>query len=145
MASFNRVFLLGNLTRDPELRYTPSGTPVANLRLAVNSTYKDQAGQRKEETCFITIVVWSKQAELCNQYLKKGRAILVEGRLLYRSWEQDGKTRSTLEVRADRVQFLGRRDEGGGGAEPSEEPVAVADETGAGGGGESAPEDEPPF
>ena len=107
MVSLNRVLLIGNLTKDPELRYTPSGTPVANLRLAVNSVFKDQAGQRKEETCYITIVVWSKQAEICNQYLKKGRLVFVEGRLIYRSWEAEGKTRSTMEVRADRVQFLG--------------------------------------
>ena len=107
MVSLNRVLLIGNLTKDPELRYTPSGTPVANLRLAVNSIFKDQSGQRKEETCYVTIVVWSKQAELCQQYLKKGRSIFVEGRLLYRSWEAEGKTRSTMEVRADRIQFLG--------------------------------------
>ncbi|MBI2094065.1 MAG: single-stranded DNA-binding protein [Candidatus Omnitrophica bacterium] len=107
MVNLNRVLLIGNLTKDPELRYTPAGTPVANLRLAVNSIYKDQAGQKKEDTCFVTIVVWSKQAELCNQYLKKGRSIFVEGRLIYRSWEAEGKTRSTMEVRADRVQFLG--------------------------------------
>lgn len=107
MVSLNRVLLIGNLTKDPELRYTPSGTPVANLRLAVNSTFKDQSGQRKEETCFVTVVVWSRQAEICNQYLKKGRSVFIEGRLLYRSWEADGKTRSTMEVRADRVQFLG--------------------------------------
>ena len=107
MVSLNRVLLIGNLTKDPDLRYTPSGTPVANLRLAVNSVYKDQAGQKKEEVCFVTIVVWSKQAELCNQYLKKGRSVFIEGRLLYRSWEAEGKTRSTMEVRADRVQFLG--------------------------------------
>ena len=107
MVSLNRVLLIGNLTKDPELRYTPSGTPVANLRLAVNSSFKDQSGARKEETCFVTVVVWSKQAEACNQYLKKGRSIFVEGRLLYRSWEAEGKTRSTMEVRADRVQFLG--------------------------------------
>jgi single-strand DNA-binding protein len=107
MASFNRVILLGNLTKDPELRYTPSGTAVTNLRLAVNSSFKGQDGQRKEETCFVTVVVWSKQAETCNQYLKKGRPVLVEGRLIYRSWEVEGKTRSLLEVRADRVQFLG--------------------------------------
>ena len=117
MVSLNRVLLIGNLTKDPELRYTPSGTPVANLRLAVNSTFKDQSGNRKEETCFVTIVVWSKQAELCNQYLKKGRSVFIEGRLLYRSWEAEGKTRSTMEVRADRVQFLGSP--GGGRAEPS--------------------------
>ena len=107
MVSLNRVLLIGNLTKDPELRYTPSGTAVANLRLAVNSTFKDQAGQRKEETCYVTIVVWSRQAETCNQYLKKGRPVFVEGRLIYRSWEAEGKTRSTMEVRADRVQFLG--------------------------------------
>ena len=107
MVSLNRVLLIGNLTKDPELRYIPSGTPVANLRLAVNSSFKDQAGQRKEETCFVTVVVWSRQAEICQQYLKKGRSVFIEGRLLYRSWEVDGKTRSTMEVRADRVQFLG--------------------------------------
>ena len=107
MVSLNRVLLIGNLTKDPELRYTPSGTPVANLRLAVNSSFKDQTGQRKEETCFITVVVWSRQAEICHQYLKKGRPVFIEGRLIYRSWEAEGKTRSTMEVRADRVQFLG--------------------------------------
>jgi len=132
MVSLNRVLLIGNLTKDPELRYIPSGTAVVNLRLAVNSTFKDQAGQRKEETCFVTIVVWGKQAEACNQYLKKGRAIFVEGRLLYRSWEAEGKTRSTMEVRADRVQFLGPpgtptrpRDEAEepGAAEPDAETV----------------------
>jgi len=147
MANFNRVFLLGNLTKDPELRYTPGGTPVANLRLAVNSTYKGQDGQRKEETLFITVVVWSKQAEICNQYLKKGRPVLIEGRLIYRSWEQEGKTRSTIEVRADRVQFLGQGPRGGetGSAPapeaaeelpPGDEPVASS---------EGAAEEEPPF
>jgi len=107
MVSYNRVLLIGNLTKDPELRYTPSGAPVANLRLAVNSQYKDQAGNRKEETCFVTVVTWGRQAETCQQYLKKGRAVFVEGRLISRSWEAEGKTRSTMEVRADRVQFLG--------------------------------------
>ncbi len=105
--SLNRVLLIGNLTKDPELRYIPSGTAVANLRLAINSNFKDQSGQKREEVCYVTVVVWSKQAELCNQYLKKGRSIFVEGRLIYRSWEAEGKTRSTMEVRADRVQFLG--------------------------------------
>jgi len=141
MASFNRVFLIGNLTRDPELRYTPSGAAVANLRLAVNSTYKGQDGQKKEEVCFITIVVWNKQAEICNQYLKKGRPVLIEGRLIYRSWEQDGKTRSTLEVRADRVQFLGaRRDESAAAPAESSEDAPVEEPVGEGAAGE-----EPPF
>ena len=135
MVSLNRVLLIGNLTKDPELRYTPSGTPVASLRLAVNSSFKDQAGQRKEETCFVTVVVWSRQAETCHQYLKKGRPVFIEGRLIYRSWEAEGKTRSTMEVRADRVQFLGAppgapsarpADEAGETASVAESPAADA-------------------
>ena len=128
MVSLNRVLLIGNLTKDPELRYTPSGTPVANLRLAVNSMFKDQAGQRKEETCYVTIVVWSKQAELCQQYLKKGRSVFIEGRLIYRSWEAEGKTRSTMEVRADRVQFLGAPSGSPRGEPPAEAPPARTEE-----------------
>jgi single-strand DNA-binding protein len=133
MVSLNRVLLIGNLTKDPELRYTPSGTPVANLRLAVNSSFKDQAGARKEETCFVTVVVWSRQAEICQQYLKKGRSVFVEGRLIYRSWEAEGKTRSTMEVRADRVQFLGGpggppREAQAGESVPIEAPAAARPE-----------------
>jgi single-strand DNA-binding protein len=142
MATMNRVFLMGNLTKDPELRYTPSGTPVANLRLAVNNTFKDQNGQKKEDVCFVTVVVWSKQAELCNQYLKKGRPVLIEGRLIYRSWEQEGKTRSTIEVRADRVQFMGRRDETPG-PDAMDEPVSPVEEPV--GEGASVHDEEPPF
>ncbi len=108
MASLNRVFLMGNLTRDPELRYIPSGTAVATFGLAVNTVYTTPTGERKEDVCFVRIVVWGKQAEQCTQYLSKGRPVFVEGRLIYRSWEKDGQTRTTLEVRADRVQFLGR-------------------------------------
>ncbi len=126
MVSLNRVLLIGNLTKDPELRYIPSGTPVANLRLAVNSSFKDQSGARKEETCFVTVVVWSRQAEICQQYLKKGRAIFVEGRLLYRSWESEGQKRSTMEVRADRIQFL---DPPPGAGRSKEEADSAAPET----------------
>ena len=148
MISLNRVLLIGNLTKDPELRYTPSGTPVANLRLAVNSTFKDQAGQRKEETCFVTIVVWSKQAELCHQYLKKGRAVFIEGRLLYRSWEAEGKPRSTMEVRADRVQFLGPPSGAPRGdasvSEPSV-PAAASDEANVDAAPESSADADVPF
>ena len=129
MVSLNRVLLIGNLTKDPELRYTPSGTPVANLRMAVNSSFKSQSGERKEETCFVTVVVWSRQAELCNQYLKKGRSIFVEGRLISRSWEAEGKTRSTMEVRADRVQFLGAPTSSGRVAASGEAPDAVRAES----------------
>lgn len=109
MANFNKVFLIGNLTRDPELRYTPSGTAVVNLGMAVNRRFKDREGQQKSDVCFLTIVVWDKQAEACNQYLQKGRPLFVEGRLQSRSWEaKDGTKRHVLEIRAERVQFLGQ-------------------------------------
>ncbi|MDD5006202.1 MAG: single-stranded DNA-binding protein [Candidatus Omnitrophica bacterium] len=107
MANLNKVFLIGNLTRDPELRYTPSGMAVANLRLAVNHRFKDRSGELKQDACFVNIVVWDKQAETCNQYLQKGRSVLIEGRLQSRSWkDNEGKNRSVIEVRADRVVFL---------------------------------------
>ncbi len=108
MANFNKVLLMGNLTKDPELRYTPQGTAVVNLRMAVNRKYKDKTGEFKDEVCFITAVVWDKQAENCNQYLRKGSPVFVEGRLQSRSWEDNtGAKRSVVEVRAERVQFLG--------------------------------------
>jgi single-strand DNA-binding protein len=108
MASFNRVFLMGNLTKDPELRYTPQGMAVANLRLAVNRKYRTKTQELKEEVCFITVVVWNKQAETCNQYLHKGSPVFVEGMLQSRSWDDaSGQKRSVVEVRADRIQFLG--------------------------------------
>ncbi len=108
MASLNKVFLIGNLTRDPELRYTSSGVAVANLRLAANRKYKDKSGELKEDTCFVTVTAWEKQAEICNQYLQKGRAVFVEGRLQSRSWETpDGQKRNTIDVRVERIQFLG--------------------------------------
>ena len=108
MASLNKVFLIGNLTKDPELRYTPNGTAVSNLRIAVNRKFKDRNGELKEDTCFVTITAWDKQAEICNQYLAKGRPIFVEGILQSRSWETpEGQKRSTIDVRAERIQFLG--------------------------------------
>jgi len=103
---------MGNLTRDPELRYTPSGTAVVNFGMAVNRRFTDQAGEKKEDTCFVRITVFGKQAETCNQYLNKGRAVFVEGRLQYRSWETEGQKRSSLDVVAERVQFLGPAREG---------------------------------
>ena len=110
MANYNRVILVGNLTRDPELRYAPSGAPVCNFDLAVNRTFTTQAGERRDEVCYITIVAWGKQAETCAEYLSKGRTTLVEGRLSQRSWETpEGQKRSKHEVVADRVQFLGAR------------------------------------
>lgn len=108
MASYNKVLLMGNLTKDPELRYTPQGMAVANLRLAVNRKYKSKTQELKEEVCFITVVVWNKQAETCNQYLHKGSSCFVEGILQSRSWEDNaGQKRSVVEVRAERVQFMG--------------------------------------
>jgi single-strand DNA-binding protein len=108
MANFNKVLLIGNLTKDPELRYTPAGTAVVNLRLAVNSKFRDRNQEIKEETCFVTAVVWDKQAESCNQYLHKGSPVFIEGKLQSRSWEDNsGQKRNVIEVRADRVQFLG--------------------------------------
>jgi single-strand DNA-binding protein len=108
MANFNKVLLIGNLTKDPELRYTPQGTAVVNLRLAVNSRFKDRNQELKEDTCFVTVVVWDKQAETCNQYLHKGSPVFIEGRLQSRSWEDSsGQKRNVIEVRADRIQFLG--------------------------------------
>ncbi|MCA9407665.1 MAG: single-stranded DNA-binding protein [Candidatus Omnitrophica bacterium] len=108
MANLNKVFLIGNLTRDPELRYTPGGTAVANLGIAVNRRFKDSSGELKEEVCFLTVTVWDKQAEACCQYLTKGRSVFVEGVLQSRFWEtNDGQKRSAIDVRAERVQFLG--------------------------------------
>jgi single-strand DNA-binding protein len=116
-ANLNKVLLIGNLTRDPELRYVPSGTAVATFTLAVNRVYTSQAGEKKEETAFIRIVVWGRRAEVCGEYLSKGSPVFVEGRLQSRSWEaQDGQKRSTTEVIADNVQFL-RGSSGAGSGE----------------------------
>ncbi len=130
MANFNRVFLMGNLTKDPELRYTPQGMAVVNLRLAVNRRYRTKTQELKEEVCFITVVVWNKQAETCNQYLHKGSGIFVEGRLQSRSWEDNaGQKRNVIEVRAERVQFLGSAPAKGATAEAAEEPPAAAEQS----------------
>jgi single-strand DNA-binding protein len=115
MASLNKVILLGNLTRDPELRYMPNGTPVSSFGLAVNRRYR-QGDEWKEEVCFIDIVAFSRQAEIAGEYLNKGRLALIEGRLRWRTWEsQDGQKRSKHEVVADMIHLMPRaRDEGTG-------------------------------
>lgn len=105
---FNKVILIGNLTKDPELRYTPQGTPVTTFRIAVNSKYK-QADDVKQETLFIDNVVFGKQAESCSKYLNKGSSVLVEGRLQERRWESNGQQKSKFEVVAQSVRFLGKR------------------------------------
>lgn len=128
MASLNKVLLIGNLAKDPELRYTPQGTAVVNLRMAVNRRWKDKAGEQKEEVCFLTVVAWDKQAEVCNQYLRKGAPVFVEGRLQSRSWEDNaGQKRNVIEVRAERIQFLSQ----GQGGQAAKAAVP-ADETGEG-------------
>jgi single-strand DNA-binding protein len=116
MASLNKVFLLGNLTRDPELRYTPGGAAVCEFGLATNRKYVAN-NQEKEEVCFVNIVVWGKQGESCQRFLSKGATAMIEGRLQYDQWDdrETGKKRSALRVVAERVQFIsGRRDDEGG-------------------------------
>ena len=113
MAGFNKVILIGNLTKSPELRYTPSGTPVASFGLAVNRRFR-QGEELKEEVCYIDIVVFGKQAEHCGQYLSKGNGVIVDGRLQQRRWEsEDGQKRSKHEVVAQTVTFLPKRPESG--------------------------------
>ena len=115
MASVNKVIVLGNLGRDPELRHTPNGRAVCTLRVATNESWTDQqSGERQERTEWHSIVVWGRQAENCSQYLKKGRSVFVEGRLQTRKWQdKEGQDRWSTEILADRVQFIGG---GGGGA-----------------------------
>lgn len=109
MSDLNKVILIGNLTRDVELRYTPKGTAVGDLSIAINSTYKMQDGQTKEEVCYVDIVAWGRQAETCKEFLTKGAPILVDGRLQLDQWEtKEGEKKSRLRVRAERIQFLGR-------------------------------------
>ena len=145
--SLNRVMLIGRLTRDPELRYTPSGSPVCNLAIATNRYGQDANGERKEFTDFHDIVVWNignrKLAELCGQYLQKGRLVYVEGRLQTRSWDdaQTGQKRYKTEVNANDVQFLDGRGDAAGA--PSATPAGVGAATDAGAGGDVDPDDIP--
>jgi len=136
MASFNKIILLGNLTRDPELRYTPNGTPVASFGLAVNTqrsapgnSGQNPAPERREEVCFVDIVAFGRQAETASEFLSKGRSALIEGRLQWRSWEgQDGQKRSKHEVVAERIQFMPRaREEGPDGPKsgPTDYPIST--------------------
>lgn len=112
MSSYNRVILIGNLTKDPELRYTPGGTPVSSFRIAVNTRHK-QGSDIKEEVLFIEVVTFGKQAETCSQYLGKGSSILVEGRLQEQRWESNGQQKSKMQVVAQTVRFLSKREGGG--------------------------------
>ena len=128
-ASLNKVLLMGNLTRDPEVKYTPKGTAVGDLAIAINDSYKAQDGTIKETVTYVDIEVWGRQAETCKQYLTKGRPIFVEGQLRLDQWETpQGEKKSRLKVRADRVQFLGSPS-GGGNRGGGEQRSSTASET----------------
>ena len=113
MASYNRVVLVGNLTRDPELRYIPSGTAVSEIGLAINDRFKRNE-QWVEETTFVDVTLWARTAEVANEYLSKGSSVLIEGRLKLDTWEKDGQKRSKLRVVGEKMQMLGGRSQGGG-------------------------------
>jgi single-strand DNA-binding protein len=117
MASFNKVILLGNLTRDPEVRYTPKGTAVTELGMAVNRVYTAENGEKREETTFVDVTLWGRTAEIAGEYLKKGRPVFIEGRLQLDTWDdkQSGQKRSKLKVVGEGLQLLGGRPGGGGG------------------------------
>lgn len=145
-ASLNKVLLMGNLTRDPEVKYTPKGTAVCDLGIAINDSYKAQDGTIKETVTFVDVEVWGRTAENCKQYLTKGRPVFVEGQLRLDQWEQDGQKRSKMKVRAISVQFLGSAPgRGGGGGEQrsssgSDEPARPAARPAS-----SVSEDRPPL
>lgn len=123
MANFNKVYLIGNLTRDPELRVTPKGTAICQFGLAVNRQFKDESGSVRDETTFVDIEAWGRQGETISKYCTKGRPLFVEGRLKFDQWEDkaSGQKRSRLKVVLEGFQFLGGRGEGGGDAGPSEQ------------------------
>lgn len=119
MPNLNKVMLMGNITRDPEVRYTPKGTAVTDISIAVNRTYTLDDGERREDTAFVDVTFWGRQAEVIGEYMKKGRPIYVEGRLQLDQWEDKntGQQRSRLKVVGENFQFLGGRDDGGGGGQ----------------------------
>jgi single-strand DNA-binding protein len=163
MASYNKVILIGNLTRDPQVRYTPKGTAVAEIGLAVNRTWFDKASNsRKDETTFVDITLWGREAEVASEYLSKGRPVMIEGRLQLDTWDdkESGQKRSKLRVVCEHMQMLGSRGEGGGGGgggggprgggRPAQAPTGGGDDFSSSGpdydsGGGDIPDDEVPF
>lgn len=160
MASFNKVILMGNLTRDPEVRYTPSGTAVSEVGLAVNRTWFDkQTNQKKEEVTFVDVTLWGRQAEVAGEYLSKGRGLLIEGRLQLDQWDdkETGQKRSKLRVVGENMTMLPGRGDGapqrsggqsfnsGGGAAASDSSSSPAGGGFEAGGGSSTPDDDVPF
>jgi single-strand DNA-binding protein len=144
MPNYNKVILMGNLTRDPEVRYTSGGTAIAKLGLAVNRRWKNQEGQMQEETTFVDVDAFGRQAETIGQYLKKGRPVMVEGRLKLDQWDdkQTGQKRSKLGVVLENFQFLDSRGEGGGGGDSSGYSQPEPSSGTPSGGGGSVPEDD---
>jgi single-strand DNA-binding protein len=127
--SFNKIILVGNLGRDPELRYTPQGTPVCSFTMATNERRKDKSGEFQDQTTWFKVTLWGKQAETASQYLSKGRSVYIEGRLRMEEWtDREGRQRSTLEVHATDMQFIGGRgdEQGGGGYRATEKPAGGA-------------------
>lgn len=156
MASFNRVILVGNVTRDPELRYISSGTAVTDIGLAVNDRRKTASGEWVDETTFVDVTLWGRTAEVAGEYVSKGSPLLIEGRLKLDTWEKDGKKNSKLRVVCDRMQLLGSRGEGGGrgrGSRPAASQSGGHDEGGdyesagssSGGGDSFGGDDDIPF
>jgi single-strand DNA-binding protein len=138
MASFNKVILMGNLTRDPEVRYTPKGSAVTDIGMAVNRVYSTDNGEKREETTFVDVTLWGRTAEIAGEYLKKGRPVLIEGRLQLDSWDdkQSGQKRSKLKVIGESMQLLGGR--GGGGGEGGDEGMGGGGGSMSGGGDRGA-------
>lgn len=126
MASLNKFMGIGNLTRDPEVRYMPNGEAVANLSIAINENYKDKSGNKVEKAEFVNVVMYRKLAEIAGEYLKKGSSVYIEGKLQTRKWEKDGVTRYSTEIIADSMQMLGGN---GGNAQTSKENAPKAQET----------------
>jgi single-strand DNA-binding protein len=156
-ANFNKVILIGNLTRDPQIRYTPKGTAVCEISLAVNRTWFDQAtNQKKEETTFVEVTLWGRQAEIAGEYLSKGRPVLIEGRLTLDTWDdkESGQKRSKLKVVCEQLQLLGSREGGGGGGSgggsgsragaPARRPQGGDEDYGGPSGGYSSQNEGPP-
>lgn len=129
MASYNRVVLVGNVTRDIELKYLASGTAVTEVGMAVNDKRKDKSGEWVEETTFVDVTLWGRTAEVANEYLSKGASVLIEGRLKLDTWEKDGKKQTKLRVVGERMQMLGSKGGGGGG---SQQRGAAAPQQGGG-------------
>lgn len=142
MASLNKVIIIGNLTRDPEKRVTPSGMAVVELRLAVNRRYKSNTGEERDEVCYLDVTVWGRTGEACAEYLRKGSSVLVEGRLKMDQWEKDGQKRSKISVVAEVVQFLDRASGRSGGGEIGD--VAPASASPARGARPQSADDIPP-